>query len=281
MKITSIAPWFGGKRALASQILRQVRPHRLWVDACCGSLAVTMAKTPATMEIANDLHGDVINLARVLKEEGLALTLYGALNRVLMCEALHSEARAALVPQTDISTPNVERATNYMITAWQGRNGVAGTCLGNMGFAKRFTANGGAPATRWRSVVESIPEWHERLRGVCILSEDLFGLLERLPDDDRTTIYVDPPYVVKGAKYLHDFGEDDHQRLFDTCKRFTATQVLISYYDHPHIRDVIAHCGNWSIRRLSATKALVNQGMRDKGGPVAAPEVLLSNLPLC
>jgi hypothetical protein len=53
-------------------------------------------------------------------------------------------------------------------------------------------------------------------------------------------------------------------------------KLQLSYYDHPLVRELYA---GWTFRELEATKALVNQGMRDKGGAVKAPELLIINGP--
>lgn len=66
--ITAIAPWFGGKRNLAPAIVEELGPHRGYWEPFCGSLAVLLAKPRVSQETANDLHGDLINLARVLQE---------------------------------------------------------------------------------------------------------------------------------------------------------------------------------------------------------------------
>ena len=71
MKIKALAPWFGSKRNLAPEIVRELGKHRKYDEPFCGSAAVLLAKEPATCETVNDLHGDLINLARVVKDETL------------------------------------------------------------------------------------------------------------------------------------------------------------------------------------------------------------------
>lgn len=279
MKITALAPWFGGKRNLAPEIVAEFGDHRKYDEPFCGSCALLFAKDPCGCETVNDLHGDLINLARVLKIEALAVELYGRVSRFVMHEDLFHEAairwreRGRLTAPVD---PDIDRAEDFMICSWFGRNGVAGTSSYNQGFCVRYTANGGHAATRWRSAVDSIPAWHDRLRNVTILNRDGFELLTRLDDDPRAVIYCDPPYVVKGAKYIHDFASDDHARLADLLRRFKRARVLVSYYRHPLVTELYR---GWTFRDLKATKALVSQGMRDKGGSVEAPEVLLINGP--
>ena len=42
--------YFGSKLRLAPQILSNLPPHNCWVELCCGSAALTMAKKRAYIE---------------------------------------------------------------------------------------------------------------------------------------------------------------------------------------------------------------------------------------
>lgn len=279
MKIKAIAPWFGGKRTLAPRIVEELGKHTAYWEPFCGSMAVLFAKEPSTFETVNDLHGELVNLACVLANRQSAEELYSRLSRTLLHEELFQTAAERWRErgnQPAPELPDVGRAEEFMLCSWAGRNGVAGTSSYNAGFCVRYTKNGGHAAKRWASAVDSIPDWHERLRHVTILNRDGFSLLERIEDAPGVAIYCDPPYLSKGAKYVHDFLPGDHQRLADLLKRFRKTRVVVSYYDDPRLKDLYP---DWSIRRLKATKAMVNQGMRDQGGATEAPEVLLINEP--
>lgn len=275
--ITSLAPWFGGKRTLAPKIVALMRPHRCYWEPFAGGVSIIFAKEPCPMETINDLHGELVNLARVVQHPMLAAKLHKRLRRTMMHETLHVEAAErwkarGIQPAPDV--PDSDRAYDYFLCCWLGRNGVAGTQSYNQGFCVRYTANGGHAAKRFRSTVESIPAWWERLRNVTVLNRDGFALLDRIEDEPKTVIYLDPPYVVKGAKYTHDFSAEDHARLAEAVKRFRRAQVLISYYDHSQVRELY---DGWKFHEFPTTKALVNQGMRDRSGATVAPEVVIVN----
>ena len=53
--------YFGAKLRIASQIVHSLPPHNAWVEAFCGSAALTVAKSPAPIEVINDLDGDIVN----------------------------------------------------------------------------------------------------------------------------------------------------------------------------------------------------------------------------
>lgn len=281
-KITALAPWFGGKRNLTPEIVRELGPHAAYWEPFCGSMAILFGKDPCPMETVNDLHGDLINLARVVADDDCSVELFAKLSRMSCCEPLHREAAERHRSRGNCpagGTLDVERAADYFLCSWLGRNGVSGTLSYNQGFCRRFTKSGGHAATRFASAVDSIPAWWDRLRNVTILNDDAFLLLKRIEDASGVVIYCDPPYLVKGSKYVHDFESDDHEALAMHLRGFHKTRVIVSYYDDPRLDELYPRSLGWTKRRLKATKALVNQGMRDKGGSVDAPEVLLINGP--
>lgn len=229
------------------------------------------------METVNDLHGDLVNLARVVKDDRLGPALYRRLRRTLCCKALMDDAAARLKaagrrPAPDV--PDVARAEDYFLTCWLGINGVAGTASYNQGFCRRFTKSGGHAATRWANAIASIPQWRRRLQSVVILNECGIALCEKIEDARNVVIYCDPPYLVKGASYVHDFTPADHERLAKALNRFTRTRVVISYYDHPLLEKLYP---GWHKIDCARTKHMVCSGMRDQSGVTIAPEVLLVN----
>lgn len=277
MKITALAPWFGSKRNLAATIVEELGPHRIYWEPFCGSMAVLLAKPPCVMESVNDLHGDLINLARVIQDDQLGPHLYRRLRRTLMHEQLQREAADRHRARGYLGNvpPDLEAAADYFLCAWLGRNGVAGTESYHQGFCLRYTANGGHAATRWASVVDSIPAWRRRVRNVTIICRDAFEILPKIADAADTCLYVDPPYLVKGAKYVHDFAAADHLRLAEALRRFTKARVVVSYYDHSSLADLYP---DWTQRKIEVSKALAHQGQRG-ANDVKAVEVLLLNGP--
>jgi DNA adenine methylase len=111
---------------------------------------------------------------------------------------------------------------------------------------------------------------------VTIMSRCGIELCEKIEDAEGTVIYADPPYLMKGAKYVHDFATADHKRLADVLRRFKRTRVVVSYYDDPKLDGLYP---DWHKVDCTRTKTLVNAGMRDHVGKTVAPEVLLINEP--
>lgn len=289
-KIRAIAPWFGGKRTLAPLIVQELGEHTQYFEPFCGSMAVLFAKEPSQKETVNDLHGDLVNLARVIADDNWAPQLYERLQRVVLCEALLDDARRWLEGRPECCDPGWW-AYWFFLASWMGRNGTAGSARQDYQLAVRWTNGGGSPTVRWRNAVESLPWWHRRLQNVVILQRDAFSFIHKLEDAPGTAIYADPPYHAStrgkikdgdGGKYLHEFNhvdslleQDDHARLAEILRTYKRARVVVSYYDCPRIRELYA---GWTFVECGRQKNLARQN--GKGTTEGeAPEVLIINGP--
>ncbi len=293
MTVKALAPWFGGKRTLAPIIVEQLGKHTQYFEPFCGSMAVLFAKPPSQKETVNDLHGDLINLARVVQNEETAIVLYKRLSRVLLTEDILNQAREQLDGDVhlDAKQPcSISRAYWYFLASWMARNGTAGTARADYQMAVRWTKGGGSPTVRWTNAVDSIPAWHRRLQNVVILQRVAFRIFDRFEDVEGTAIYCDPPYIAesrtamtksKGSSYLHEFDHsngmfgNDHIRLAEVLKRYKKARVVLSYYDHSIIRDLYK---DWIFIKRSRQKHLHSQSGRGFK-PKVAPEIIIVNGP--
>jgi DNA adenine methylase len=288
MKLTAIAPWFGGKRTLAPEIVRQLGKHSYYFEACAGSMAVLFAKPPSGHETVCDLHGALTNLAWVVQDEVSAVRLFNQLQRVSYSDELYRESKQWLerheetIQRVPVATPCFDLAYHYFIASWMGRNGVAGTQQINYQIATRWTQGGGSGPLRFRNAVDSIPAWCERLRNVCILRRDLFAVLPKIEDAEGVSIYADPPYFreTRSGKthkdrgtYLHEFTAEQHEQLAAELRRFKKARVVVSYYASPRLAKLYP---GWTVIDCSRQKHLHVQNARGTGRK-EAPEVLLVN----
>ncbi len=282
-RISALAPWFGGKRTLAPAIVEELGPHTAYWEPFCGSCAVLFAKPPLAFEQINDLHGDLINLAMVLASDrwqdlcSLALRTLPAESLYLTCRDRLRSEKDRLPPASPehVGQADVDRAWAYLVVSWQGLNGTAGTNTYNQHWSVRWSSAGGRWG--WSRVPETIPWWHQRLRHVTILHRDAFGVLDKIRDAAGVAIYIDPPYVAKSDRYLHDFEPADHERLARSLSRFREARIVVSYYDHPEIRRFYE---GWTIRPVvGAKKALCHSANNGHKGQHPAPELLICNGP--
>lgn len=240
MRIKAISPWLGSKRNLAEAIVKQLGPHKAFCEPFCGSMAVLLAKPSCVFEIANDLHGDLINLALTIQHERWGPRLYRRLRRVVYNEiefktAAECISNCSLSAYPDhVTEVTAQRAYYYFVLSWMGRSETLGTAS-KPSFTVRYTPDGGNQAQRFHGAVTSIPAWRRRLRSVTITCQDGLKLLAKIPDRKGIAIYVDPPYLVKNAAYLHDFTHTDHQKLAQLLHKFTVARVVVSYYDSPQL----------------------------------------------
>jgi len=289
MKITALSPWFGSKRTLAPEIVRQLGPHRYYLEPFCGSMAVLMAKDPSANETVCDQHGALTNLARVIQHPELAPQLHERLQRLLYCEDIYKDSKQWLAAnESRGSATPIDWAYHYFVASWMGRNGVSGTARSNYQFTMRWTASGGSGPVRFAAAVDSLPEWHARLRNVCILCRDGFGSLEKVEDEKGLAIYCDPPYLLEtrsdksglgreagSARYLHEFTEADHVRLADVLRGFKRARIVVSYYASPRLAELYP---GWTQVDCSRQKHLAVQNKRGSKR-TEAPEVLIVNGP--
>jgi DNA adenine methylase len=289
--ISALVPWFGSKRTLAPRVIEELGNHQAYWENPCGSMAVMLAKPAVTYETCNDLHQDLINLALVIRDRKSAEELYRLAHPTLFAEDLCRLSKERTMSYREAAADgNIERAYWYLVFSWFHINGIAGTKLSRTGnMCIRYSAKGGNGATRWRSVVESIPDWHERLLRVQIVSRDMFEIFDELDDAAGTAIYCDPPYILKKSRYLHDFPtieeeqrdstKKGHLALAKALRRFKRSRVVLSYYQHPALADLYPGWTTIDATQLNVAKSMVNAGMRDDNGRTEAPECLLLNGP--
>lgn len=284
MKVTALAPYYGGKRSLAHVIVEELGPHRSYWEPFCGSCAVLMAKPPCQHETVNDLYGDVINLVRVVADRHLGPQLYRQLRRTCVDQQIRTECLRYLSAhrgrKADLFCADLTWAYKYFVATWLGRNGYAGAeGWDRPSFPVRYTQGGGHGGRRFHSAVYSIPAWRRRFlcSNVMVTSIDAFEQIDRIADEAGTAIYVDSPYVVKAVKYLvDDFADAEHARLHRSLARFKRARVVVSYYDHELIRGLYQ---GWTFRDVGRSKNTASAASRGKANAAKAPEILILNGP--
>lgn len=264
-----IVPWFGSKAALSRQISVEFGPHKSYFEPFAGGLGMLIQKPQCRSETVNDLHQDVVHLARVLANAEEAEQLREALDRRLCCEQLDREARERLRRPF---SETVDRATDFFYVSWMATSGVIGS-LGCTSMAHGYGVAHSC-ASKLRNATDSITAFHQRLRGVTILNRDGFTLLDKIHDAAGIVLYCDPPYLKKGGKYCFDFEAEHHERLAAAVRRFQHTRVIVSYTDHPLLDRLYA---GWTKKRLDYESRSLRRAKVKTPKP---PEVLLINGPM-
>lgn len=80
-----------------------------------------------------------------------------------------------------------------------------------------------------------IAEYSDRIE---LHNEDAVDFLNQIKDSlsDKSLLYLDPPYYVKGkGLYLNYYNDADHQKIADTMVKFNDAKWIITYDDIPYI----------------------------------------------
>lgn len=273
--IGTIAPWFGSNRMLAKIVAEEVGR----VDWCGVPFAGGMSEVLTIQSrefLVNDLHRDVINLAKTLKVRELAEQLKIECDKTIFHPDDLDTARAVcLASECPKGPPVYDRAKAYFVAVWLGHSAKAGTDDEfNGGLSKRYTASGGGSNVRFRSAADSIMAFHQTMRRCEFTIEDFREFFANCHDrgdaskkEDRHAIYIDAPFMKAGDRYKHKFAERDHRELFAAVQHFRHCRVVIRYYDHPLIRELYSN-SRWRWRFLKG---------RDQANNDDKAEVLIVN----
>jgi DNA adenine methylase len=123
--------------------------------------------------------------------------------------------------------------------------------LGNWKIDARFNRQALTDRVRWLGTVRD---------SITLTDEDALTFLSRSLDRlplQQTLFFVDPPYVTAGGRlYLNAMNEGKHIALSDMLQDGTLPNWVLTYDDHPLIRNLYA---GQSIEDLSVTYSLQNK----------------------
>ncbi len=178
--------YYGGKQRLASRLVENLPPHNAWVEAFCGSAALTLAKRPAPIEVINDINGEVVNFFRQLRNNSsklfqlLRLTPYA--REELKLARLH-----------EIQLTDLERARRFYVAAMMAINGSFGKACGGFSISNSYARRDmEARVSRWTAMPNHLELITERLSQVRIENKDAIVLFRDFMNRPATLVYLDP-----------------------------------------------------------------------------------------
>lgn len=263
--------WYGGKTCHLKWLLPIIEsvPHIAYVESFAGSAAVLLNKTPSSVEVYNDLYGDVVNFFKVLRTQGselislLELTPYAREEFAECCESGGSE---------------LEQARRFFVRARQVRNGLATKAsAGRWSYSKKDSRRDRAlTVSQWLSAIDGLEAIVLRLRNVQIENLDAIEVIRRY-DTEETLHYVDPPYLMSsrtgGVNYAHEFSESQHVKLLETLKSVKGKVVLSGYINDLYQSELVG----WQEFRSSSKCA--NSTLQN-GEKKERQEIIWTNFPL-
>lgn len=237
--------YYGSKHRIASTIANLLPAHNAWVEAFCGSCAVTLAKPPAPIEIINDMDNQVVNLFKQLRENQDELCRLVALTPYARSEYLSAREHQECKP--------LEKARQFLVATMMAVNGANGGNGSGFSFSQSYSRGGKeARVSRWYNLPERIAPVVERLRSVRIENRDARELLEMFDKRPATLIYLDPPYnIERTQRYSVDIDEKYHTELLARCLTSKA-MILISGYENQLYNSILTTEKGWEKRTISA-----------------------------
>ncbi len=252
LKLVKPLKWQGGKHYLAPWIIEQMPPHLHYVEPYFGGGSVLLARDPdrnwmgaeplpahqrGCSEVVNDRDGELMNFWTVLRDDELFHRLMRIVEATPVSQRMWEDAVAPADSQ-------VERAVRFFIRARQSRQGLGSSFIT---LSRNRTRRGmQEQVSSWLSALEGLPDVHQRLRRVVILSNDACDVILQ-QDGDKTHFYCDPPYLgperTSGGEYGEfEMTEQQHRELLETLAKITGTFQL-SGYQSPLYDDFAARQG--------------------------------------
>lgn len=271
--IKPILKYPGAKWNCADWIISHFPPHRHYVEPFFGSGAVFFNKRAAQHEVINDLSGDVVNLFRVIREQGEALAAL-----IEMTPWAREEYELSYAPCDDA----LERARRFLVQRWQ-THGNRAARQGAVSWSKTGKDDDLGRVRRlvWDQLPERIIPFIRRLKRAEIENRPAKKVIADYCAP-HVFIYADPPYPLDTRNekvYFCEMTDADHLTLLDALDAHPGPVVLSGYhcalYDdrlrHWHTREKRVQAEKGNIR----TEVLwLNQTCIDRlgYGPMFAQE---------
>jgi DNA adenine methylase len=240
--------YYGCKQRLSSRIVTDLPPHNAWVEACCGSAAVTLAKKPAPIEVINDLDGEIVNFFRQLREHTTRLT-----RQILLTPYSRQELEISRASVNGIS--DIEKARRFFVRAMMAINGSFGEAKGGFSFSNSYSRRGKeARVSRWGSTIDQLGKVATRLSNVRIENRDALKLFKDFADRPATLVYFDLPYL---ADRMPGYEVDEtsieyHERVLVATLK-AKCMIFISGYENELYDAYLTQSCGWDKRLIETT----------------------------
>lgn len=253
-KINAPFGYFGSKNKIALQLCRELPPHNCWVEAFCGSAAVTLRKEPAPIEVINDVDNEIVNFFEQLRN-----------NHEALCQAIEltpyaeQELNNARVHIEELS--ELERARRFLVQSMMAINGLFGEAKGGFSYSDSYSRNGhDARVNRWNNLPERLKLVVSRLKKVRVENKDALKLLQKYKNRPATLVYLDPPYLGERTNgYNKDANDRDfHKKLLEFSNQ-AKCMIFISGYENDLYNSILTIHNGWE-------KKIIETSTKDSKG---------------
>ena len=225
--------YVGGKRRLAPALIRRFPPHVTYVEPFAGGAQVFFHKPPSSVEVLNDLDGEVVNFLRICQAHPDELVR--CLQHVVPSRRLH-----ALYAQQDPETlTDVQRAARFLYLQ---KNSFGGRRR-RQSYHYCVTKPSNFNTTRLPALIQRTAE---RLASVQLECLPYGEILTRY-DRPTTFFYLDPPYVGRDL-YRFNMRDDEFATLAERLAKIEG-RFLLSLNDCALSRSAFRafHCQELSV----------------------------------
>lgn len=225
---SALIRYYGGKRRLASWVIRHFPAHRVFVDVFGGAGNIIMQKERAKVEIYNDLDDSMYEFFQVMSVPSQREWLKHLVDTMPYSRSAFNDARV----KADCP---VRRALQILVLSHFG-HGSSGLRGRNTGF-RSFYGDPIKTASQlrlWREKSSVIDETADRFRGVLLENLDALKLIDRCDRGQRVLLYLDPPYPMgvrkgKALEYAHEMTDEYHEQLFERIQTVKSMLVISGY----------------------------------------------------
>ncbi len=228
-RLRSPIVWFGGKGQLVAKLLQYIPQHTYYLEAFGGGASLLFAKKPAKFEVYNDINSDLVNFFRVLRDDEKFEKFY---KKVVLTPYSREEFNTFKKEYENIED-EIEKAYRFFVAV---RQSFSGEKKGWSYSLKKVNRNMASVVSKWLSIIDILPEIHERFKTVMIEHDTWEKVCERYNDWGKEGFYyLDPPYVLstrRNGGYEHELTDEDHERLVEWLLTKAKVKVMLSGYDN-------------------------------------------------
>lgn len=239
--------YYGGQQNMLKAILPLIPPHHLYNEPFAGGAALLFAKQPATINVINDLNGEIVNFYRT------AVSDFKALSREIG-KTLHSREQmhvAKFIYHHPDYFSNVQRA--WAVWAMS-KLYFSSDFTGSFSFCRKGKSQTAQSIERGKNnFTTALKSLLER----CTIEQDDALNIIRQYDSEEAFHYLAPPYVnCNMGHYEHMFNEENLRQLLHTVSDIKG-KFMLTMYPNDLIRQY-AESQNWTIHRIDRTVTAAN-----------------------
>lgn len=218
--------YYGGKSYMTNIIINHFpKEYDIYVEGFGGGASVLFQKDKTALEVYNDLGENVYSLFKVLSDKEMFLKLKERMDLAVYSAQLREEYKKDL--KTNLSLE--DRAYKFLYVNRSSFNGVGG--FSTTMIVRR---NMSKSTSDFLSMIDKLPEIHNRLSSVIIEHRDIFDLLDKY-NKENVFMYLDPPYVketrLSNQLYECEMTDEQHLQLCEKLLTFKG-KILLSGYDN-------------------------------------------------